>query len=100
MLCQTRLYYTKLCVDLHQNTCGRQPSQVIPKPEKPEQPKEPSRKHSKTIEKTKKNKKTKGPGLIQGQNHRENQKNTKKPMMFQRSGVEEGWMASHMSVRP
>ena len=59
MLCQTRLYYTKLCVDLHQNTRGRQPSQVIPKPEKPEQPKEPSRKHSKTIEKTKKNKKNK-----------------------------------------
>ena len=33
MLCQTRLYYTKLGVDLHQNTCGRQPSQVMPKPE-------------------------------------------------------------------
>ena len=29
--------------------------------------------------KPKKNKKTKGPGLIQGQNHRENQKKTKKP---------------------
>ena len=62
MLCQTRLYYTKLCVDLHQNTCGRQPSQVIPKPEKPEEPKEPSRKHSKTIEKTKK----RGSGQIMG----------------------------------
>ena len=34
MLCRTRLYYTKLYVDLHQNTRGRQPSQVIPKPEK------------------------------------------------------------------
>ena len=50
--------------------------------------------------KPKKNKKTKGPGLIQGQNHRENQKKLKKPKIFQRSRVEEGWMASQMSVRP
>ena len=60
MLCQTRLYYTKLCVDLHQNTRGRQPSQVIPEPEQSEQPREPSRKHSKTIEKAKKKNKDLG----------------------------------------
>ena len=64
MLCQTRLYYTELRVDLHQNTCGRQPSQVIPKPEKTEQPKESSRKHSKTIEKTKSHKNNKDLGKL------------------------------------
>ena len=52
MLCQTRLYYTKLCVDLPQNTRGRQPSQVIPKPQ------QPSRKHSNTIEKSARKQKT------------------------------------------
>ena len=53
-----------------------------------------------SLRKQKKTKKIKGPGLIQGQNLRENLKKSKKTQIFQRSRVEEGWMASHMSVRP
>ena len=51
----------------------------------------PSRKQKKT-------KKTKGPGLIQGQNHRENQKKLKKQRFFRDQGLRRaGWPATCLS---